>query len=39
MQALFAAVEVDVEIPPEHYKALAEVISYVWNLENRIASA
>ena len=38
-QALFAAVEVDVEIPPEHYKAVAEVISYVWSLEGRLAPA
>ncbi len=38
-QALYAAVEVDVEIPPEHYKAVAEVISYVWNLEGRMAPA
>ena len=37
--ALFAAVEVDVEIPPEHYKAVAEVISYVWSLEGRLATA
>ena len=37
--ALFAAVEVDVAIPPEHYKAVAEVISYVWSLEGRLGTA
>jgi flagellar biosynthetic protein FlhB len=38
-QALYASVEVDVEIPPEHYKAVAEVISYVWSLKGRLAPA
>ena len=38
-QALFATVEVDVEIPPEHYKAVAGAISYVWSLEGRMAPA
>ncbi len=32
-------VEVDVEIPPEHYKAVAGAISYVWSLEGRMAPA
>lgn len=32
-RALHAAVEVDAEIPPEHYKAVAEVISYVMRLK------
>jgi flagellar biosynthetic protein FlhB len=34
-RALYATVEVDQEIPPEHYKAMAEVISYVFKLKNR----
>lgn len=29
-RALFATVEVDQEIPPEHYKAVAEIISFVF---------
>jgi flagellar biosynthetic protein FlhB len=31
-RALHATVELDQEIPPEHYKAVAEVISYVMRL-------
>ena len=31
-RALYAAVEVDEEIPPEHYKAVAEIIGYVMKL-------
>ena len=31
-RALYATVEIDQEIPPEHYKAVAEVISYVMRL-------
>ena len=31
-RALFATVELDQEIPPEHYKAVAEVIGYVMRL-------
>lgn len=31
-RALYAAVDLDREIPPEHYKAVAEVISYVFRL-------
>ncbi len=34
-RVLFATVEVDEEVPPEHYKAVAEVISFVWNLKKR----
>ena len=34
-RALYAAVEIDREVPPEHYKAVAEVISYVFRLQNR----
>ncbi|ABC23618.1 flagellar biosynthesis protein FlhB [Rhodospirillum rubrum] len=32
-RALFAAVEIDHEIPPDHYKAVAEVIGYVMRLK------
>jgi flagellar biosynthetic protein FlhB len=34
-RALYATVEIDQEISPEHYKAVAEVISYVFRLRNR----
>jgi flagellar biosynthetic protein FlhB len=34
-RALYPMVEVDKEIPPEHYKAVAEVISYVFRLRGR----
>jgi len=37
-RALYATVEVDHEIPQEHYKAVAEVISYVMQLKDKIAS-
>ncbi|NDE90112.1 MAG: flagellar biosynthesis protein FlhB [Alphaproteobacteria bacterium] len=32
-RALFATVEVDDEVPPEHYRAVAEVISYIYRLK------
>lgn len=32
-RALYAAVEVDQEIPQEHYRAVAEIISYVFSLD------
>jgi flagellar biosynthetic protein FlhB len=35
-RALFATVELDQEVPPEHYKAVAEVISYVMRLKSRL---
>ncbi len=35
-QALYASVELDEEIPPEHYKAVAEVISYVWGVKGKL---
>jgi len=35
-RALFATVELDQEIPPDHYKAVAEVISYVMGLKGKI---
>lgn len=34
-RALFASVEVDQAIPPEHFKAVAEVIGYVMQLKNQ----
>jgi flagellar biosynthetic protein FlhB len=36
-RALYAAVEIDQEIPPEHYKAVAEIISYVLRLKGKLA--
>jgi flagellar biosynthetic protein FlhB len=36
-RALYASVEIDQEVPPEHYKAVAEVISYVFRLRGRKA--
>ena len=38
-RALYASVEIDDEIPPEHYKAVAEVISYVLSLKKKLAPA
>ncbi len=35
-QALFKGVELDQEVPTEHYKAVAEVISYVWRMQGRL---
>ena len=35
-RALYAAVELDQEIPPEHYKAVAEVIGYVMRLKGKL---
>ena len=37
-RALYAAVELDEEIPPEHYKAVAEVIGYVMRLKGKLPS-
>ncbi len=34
-QALFTSVEIDAEVPFEHYKAVAEVIGYVWRLKGK----
>ncbi|WP_320141590.1 flagellar biosynthesis protein FlhB [uncultured Cohaesibacter sp.] len=34
-RALYATVEIDDEVPEEHYKAVAEVISYIMKLKNR----
>jgi flagellar biosynthetic protein FlhB len=35
-RALHATVEIDEEVPPEHYKAVAEVIGYVMRLKNAV---
>ena len=35
-RALYAAVEVDDQIPPEHYKAVAQVIGYVLRLTGKM---
>ena len=35
-RALYANVELDREIPPEHYKAVAEIISYVFRLKGKM---
>jgi flagellar biosynthetic protein FlhB len=35
-RALYASVEIDDEIPPEHYKAVAEVIGYVMKLRKAL---
>jgi flagellar biosynthetic protein FlhB len=34
-RGLYAAVEIDQEIPPEYYKAVAEIISYIFKLKKR----
>jgi flagellar biosynthetic protein FlhB len=36
-RALHAAVDIDEEIPPEHYQAVAEVIGYVMRLRRAVA--
>lgn len=38
-RALFDSCELDQEIPLEHYQAVAEVISYVYRLKNKVANA
>lgn len=35
-RALYASVDVDEEIPPEHFKAVAEVIGYVMRLKGQL---
>ena len=35
-RALYASCEIEDEIPPEHYKAVAEIISYIMKLKNKI---
>ena len=34
-RALYATVDIDGEVPEEHYKAVAEVIGYIMKLKNR----
>jgi flagellar biosynthetic protein FlhB len=34
-QALYATVDIDREVPAEHYKAVAEVISYIYRLKGK----
>ena len=34
-QILYSSIEIDEEVPEEHYKAVAEIISYVWNVKGR----
>jgi flagellar biosynthesis protein FlhB len=34
-RALYASVELDHEIPPEHYRAVAEIISYVFRIKGK----
>jgi flagellar biosynthetic protein FlhB len=38
-RALYAGVELDQEIPPEHYKAVAEIIGYVMRLKGKLPQA
>ena len=38
-RALFNGVDLDQDVPPEHYKAVAEVIGYVMKLKRRVARA
>ena len=38
-RALFSAVEIDQEIPAEHYHAVAEVIGYVYRIKGRLPQA
>ncbi len=38
-QALYFGVDIDDEVPEEHYKAVAEIISYVWNVKGRTMPA
>jgi flagellar biosynthesis protein FlhB len=35
-RALYAGIEIDQEVPPEHFKAVAEVISYVMRLKGQL---
>ncbi|SNY94253.1 flagellar biosynthetic protein FlhB [Cohaesibacter sp. ES.047] len=38
-RALYATVDIDDEVPEEHYKAVAEVIGYIMKLKNRTSWA
>ena len=33
---IYQNVDIDEEVPEDHYKAVAEIISYVWNLKGRV---
>ena len=35
-RALHAAIEIDEPVPPEHFKAVAQVIGYVFRLQGKI---
>jgi flagellar biosynthetic protein FlhB len=37
-RALYSNVDVDQQIPPEHYKAVAEIIGYVFRLQGKLKS-
>ena len=37
-RALYAVVEIDEEIPAEHYKAVAEIIGYVMKLKRSVTA-
>lgn len=37
-RALYASVEIDQEVPPEHYQAVAQVIGYVMRLHGKLRS-
>ena len=38
-RALHAAVDLDAEVPPEHYQAVAQVIGYVMRLKGQTGQA
>jgi flagellar biosynthetic protein FlhB len=38
-RALYYAVDVGGEVPPEQYQAVAEVLAYVYRLKQRLAAA
>ena len=38
-RALHGTVEIDQEIPPEHYRAVAEVIGYIMRLRRAVGTA
>ena len=37
-RALYASIEIDEPVPPEHFKAVAQVIGYVFKLQGKIPS-
>ena len=37
-RGIYAAVEVGDEVPPKFYRAIAEVLAYVYELSGRVAS-